>query len=221
MKYNCEVPAIRDQSEALEDVFIKRIVSLRLSKTTYTTRINTFALMAYQYVKALHFIFIVTWFAGMFYLPRLFIYNTEAKEKDPAVRDALQQQFRIMMKRLWYGITWPSAVLTLIFGPWMWYLYSTFNVLPQWLFIKLLFVLGLYAYHISLHIIFKQQVNGIFKYSSQQLRIWNEVATIFLVAIVMLATVKESMSFVWGIVGLIGFIVVLMSAIRIYKTLRR
>lgn len=176
--------------------------------------------MTYQYVKALHIIFIVTWFAGMFYLPRLFIYNTEANEKEPAVRVALQSQFRIMMKRLWYGITWPSAILTLIFGPWMWYLYSTFNVLPQWLFIKLLFVLGLYAYHFSLHYIFKQQMKGVHKYSSQQLRIWNEVATIFLVAIVMLATVKESMSFVWGIIGLIGFIVVLMSAIRIYKTLR-
>jgi protoporphyrinogen IX oxidase len=176
--------------------------------------------MTYQYVKALHIIFIVTWFAGMFYLPRLFIYNTEAKAKDPAVREALQAQFRIMMKRLWYGITWPSAVLTLIFGPWMWYLYSTFNVLPQWLFIKLLFVLGLFAYHLSLHAIFKQQVNGVLKYTSQQLRIWNEVATIFLVAIVMLATVKDSMSFVWGLVGLVGFIIVLMSAIRIYKAVR-
>ena len=177
--------------------------------------------MTYQYIKALHIIFIVTWFAGMFYLPRLFIYHTEANDKDPAVRAALQEQFRVMMKRLWYGITWPSAVITLILGPWTWYLYSTFHVLPQWLFIKLMFVLGLYVYHFTLHIIFKQQVNGIFKYSSQQLRIWNEVATIFLVAIVMLATVKESMSFVWGLVGLLGFILVLFSAIRIYKTLRK
>ena len=177
--------------------------------------------MTYQYVKALHIIFIVTWFAGMFYLPRLFIYNTEAASKEPAVRDALQEQFRVMMRRLWYGITWPSAILTLIFGPWMWYLYSTFNVLAQWLLVKLLFVLGLYAYHFTLHVIFKQQVNGVLKYSSQQLRIWNEVATIFLVAIVMLATVKESMSFVWGLVGLTAFIVVLMSAIRIYKALRK
>ena len=177
--------------------------------------------MTYQYVKALHIIFIVTWFAGMFYLPRLFIYNTEANEKETVVKDALQQQFGIMMKRLWYGITWPSAVLTLVFGPWMWYLYSTFNVLPRWLLVKLVFVIGLYVYHISLHVIYAQQVKGIFRYSSQQLRIWNEVATNFLVAIVMLATVKESMSFVWGITGLIGFIVVLMSAIRIYKILRQ
>ncbi len=176
--------------------------------------------MTYQYVKELHIIFIVTWFAGIFYIPRLFIYNTEANEKDPVVKAALQEQFRIMMKRLWYGITWPSAILTLIFGPWMWYLYTGFNDLPDWLFVKLLFVLGLYAYHLSLHQLFLEQVKGVFKYSSQKLRIWNEVATIFLFAIVILATVKDSMSWVWGLIGLISFIVVLMSAIKIYKVMR-
>lgn len=177
--------------------------------------------MEYQYVKALHIIFIVTWFAGMFYIPRLFIYNTEANEKDAAAKAVLQDQFRIMMKRLWYGITWPSAILTLIFGPWMWYLYTGFKGLPDWLFVKLLFVLGLYAYHLSLHQLFLQQMNGIFKYSSQKLRIWNEVATIFLIAIVILATVKDSMSWIWGLVGLIAFIIVLMSAIKIYKAIRQ
>jgi protoporphyrinogen IX oxidase len=178
--------------------------------------------MTYQYIKALHIIFIVTWFAGMFYIPRLFIYNTEANTKAPEVRIALQEQFKIMMKRLWYGITWPSAILTLIFGPWMWYLYTNgFRFLPDWLFVKLLFVLGLYAYHLTLHHLLQQQLRGVFTYSAQKLRIWNEVATIFLVAIVMLATVKESLSFIWGLVGLLGFIIVLMSAIRIYKNLRK
>lgn len=177
--------------------------------------------MQYQYVKALHIIFIVTWFAGMFYIPRLFIYNTEANNKPTEVKAALQEQFRIMMKRLWYGITWPSAILTLIFGPWMWYLYTGFNGLPDWLFVKLLFVLGLYAYHMTLHQLLQQQVKGVFRYSSQQLRIWNEVATIFLVAIVILATVKDSMSWAWGLIGLVALIVLLMSAIRIYKILRK
>jgi putative membrane protein len=171
----------------------------------------------YFYIKALHIIFIVTWFAGMFYMPRLFIYNVEAATKPEAVREALREQFGVMMKRLWYGITWPSAVLTLILGTTTWYL---LGVTPQWLVIKLVFVVGLYAYHISLHVIFKQQQQGIFKYSSQQLRIWNEVATIFLVAIVMLVVVKQSLSFVWGITGLLLFVIVLMSAIKIYKYLR-
>jgi putative membrane protein len=171
----------------------------------------------YLYVKALHIIFIVTWFAGMFYMPRLFIYNTEAQEKDEVEKSILQKQFTIMMTRLWYGITWPSAILTLIFGPWMWLM---LDALPLWLHIKLTFVLFLYGYHFSLHRIYKQQLQGLFKYTSQQLRIWNEVATIFLVAIVMLATVKQGLSAVWGIAGLLLFVIVLMSAIKIYKIIR-
>ncbi|HET9057756.1 MAG TPA: CopD family protein [Chitinophagaceae bacterium] len=178
----------------------------------------------YSYIKALHIIFVVTWFAGLFYFPRLFIYNTEANEKPQAAKEALQQQFAIMMKRLWYGITWPSAILTLVFGIVVMLNGNWNNIVfkpeGKWLLIKLIFVVFLYAYHLSLHKIFKQQIEGIFKYSSQQLRIWNEVATIFLIAIVMLATVKQSMSFIWGLIGLILFIALLMSAIRVYKILR-
>jgi putative membrane protein len=172
----------------------------------------------YEYIKALHIVFIVTWFSGMFYIVRLFIYNTEANEKPDPEKSVLQKQFGIMIKRLWFGITWPSAVLTLIFGPWMWYMIAS---LPSWLAIKLCFVLGLYIYHFTLHAIYKQQSKGIFKFSSMQLRIWNEVATIFLIAIVMLAVVKQSMSWFWGLTGLLLFIVLLMSAIRIYKMIRK
>src|SRR6478609_4446375 len=181
--------------------------------------------MGYQYLKALHIIFVVTWFAGMFYMPRLFIYNTEANEREEPVKTALRQQFSIMMKRLWFGITWPSAMLTLVlglavlhFGGWDKIL---FTPEASWLLVKLCFVLLLYGYHFSLHAIYKQQLGGVFKYSSQQLRIWNEVATIFLVAIVMLATVKQSISFIWGITGLVCFVVILLSAIKIYKAIRQ
>ena len=153
----------------------------------------------------------------MFYIVRLFIYNTEAGEKDELEKSILRKQFTIMIKRLWFGITWPSAILTLIFGPLVWW---QLGVLPGWLLIKLFFVVGLYAYHFTLHGIYKQQMNGVFRYSSQNLRIWNEIATIFLVAIVMLATVKQNMSVVWGLAGLIGFVIVLMSAIKIYKNIR-
>lgn len=171
----------------------------------------------YFYVKAIHIIFIVTWFAGMFYLPRLFIYNTEANEKPEPDRSILQQQFTIMIKRLWLGITWPSAILTVIFGAWMGWLYGS---IPQWLAIKLVFVSALYAYHFTLQKIYTEQLKGIFRFSSTQLRIWNEIATILLVAIVMLVTVKQSMSLVWGLIGLVLFILLLMSAIRIYKLIR-
>lgn len=177
------------------------------------------------YIKALHIIFIVTWFAGMFYMPRLFIYNTEAGKKSPEVRDALREQFTIMMKRLWFGITWPSAILTLIFGPWLLietgYWHYIFESPFRWLLLKLIFVAGLYGYHFSLHYILKQQGRGIFNYSSQKLRLWNELATVFLIAIVMLVVVKQEMSLVWGLLGLLAFILLLMSAIRVYKVLRK
>ena len=178
----------------------------------------------YFYLKALHIIFIVTWFAGMFYIVRLFIYNTEANERAEPDKSILQKQFSVMIKRLWLGITWPSAILTLILGPWVMLNGNWDKILlndsGRWLLIKLCFVVLLYVYHFSLHAIYKQQATGIFKYSSQQLRIWNEVATLFLIPIVMLATVKQSINWVWGLAVLIGLVIVLMSAIRIYKALR-
>ncbi len=172
----------------------------------------------YLYVKALHIIFIVTWFSGLFYIVRLFVYNREAMDKPEPEKSILSKQYAIMIKRLWYGITWPSAILTLVFGLWIWHLYGS---LPMWLAIKLFFVAGLFLYHLSLHTIFSQQQKGVFKYSSQQLRIWNEVATIFLVAIVMLVVVKQNMSWLWGIIGLLLFVVLLMTAIKIYKAVRK
>lgn len=172
----------------------------------------------YNYVKALHIIFIVTWFSGLFYIVRLFIYNTEAGNKEAVEKDILRRQFTIMIQRLWFGITWPSAVLTLVFGSWMLYLYGS---LPTWLIIKLVFVVALFLYHLSIQKIFTQHVKGIFKYSSQQLRIWNEVATVFLIMIVMLVVVKQGMSVLWGTIGLFIFSAVLMMAIRIYKFHRK
>lgn len=176
----------------------------------------------YPYLVALHIIFIVTWFSGMFYIVRLFIYTAEANEKEGAEREILLKQYKIMSKRLWFGITWPSAILTLIFGPlvmWKGGWLANFGQ-QHWLHIKLLFVVLLYIYFFSLHKIYQQQQQGIFKISPQKLRIWNEAATVFLVAIVMLAVVKNSMSWLWGLLGLVVFMILLMAAIKIYKNLR-
>jgi putative membrane protein len=172
----------------------------------------------YFYVKALHIIFIVTWFSGLFYIVRLFVYNAEANEKAEPERSILFKQFGIMQKRLWYGITWPSAILTLIFGTWIGILYGS---LPAWLLVKLFFVAGLFSYHLILNSIFRQQQKQNFRWNSQQLRIWNEVATIFLVAIVMLAVVKQLLSVAWGIAVLVLFAALLMLAVRIYKRMRK
>ena len=154
----------------------------------------------------------------MFYIVRLFIYNTEAQGKELLEKQILTKQFNIMINRLWFIITWPSAILTLIFGGWMAYLYGS---IPTWLWVKLALVAGLYAYHFTLHKIYKDQANRIFRYTSQQLRMWNEVSTIFLFAIVMLVSVKQGMSVVWGLSGLVAFMAILLAAIRIYKGLRK
>ncbi|MGJ7031219.1 CopD family protein [Niabella hirudinis] len=180
--------------------------------------------MAYLYLKAVHIIFVVTWFAGLFYMPRLFIYNVEAHTQPQAERDLLHRQFVKMMRPLWYGITWPSAIITLIMGVSVLlkggWIQGLFKPEGFWLLLKLILVLFLYAYHYSLHRIFKQQVAGIYRYSSDQLRMWNEVATIFLVAIVMLVVVKKEISVIWGLVGMVLLIFILMLAIRIYKRVR-
>lgn len=172
----------------------------------------------YLYLKALHIVFIVTWFSGMFYIVRLFIYNTEANGKEDPEKKILQDQFSLMIRRLWLGITWPSALLTLILGLSLLHLLGG---VPDWLLVKLFFVAALFLYHISLHYIYLQQSKGIFSFTSMQLRIWNEVATVFLVAIAMLAVVKNSLSWVWGLAGLLALMVVLLGAIRIYKMLRK
>ena len=177
-----------------------------------------------MYLKAIHIIFIVTWFAGLFYMPRLFIYNTEAEQKPKEERLILHAQFELMMRRLWSGITIPSGLVTLIIGPVLMFQEGWDKLVltdaGRWLFIKLIFVLLLYIYFYSLHRIFLQQMAGIYKYSSQQLRIWNEVSTVFLIAITMLAVVKQSISLVWGLVGLLLLIILLMIAINIYKKIR-
>jgi putative membrane protein len=174
--------------------------------------------MEFAIIKSLHIIFVVTWFSGLFYIVRLFIYRREAQDKPEPEKSILDKQFAIMSSRLWFGITWPSAVLTLIFGSWMFYLYAS---LPSWLILKLVSVAALYVYHFTLQRIFVQQKNGVFKWSSAQLRMWNELATLFLFSIVFLVIVKEQIGFIYGLAGLIILALVLYIAIKIYKRNRR
>lgn len=175
--------------------------------------------MTYLYVKSLHIIFVVTWFAGLFYMVRLFIYTTEAHLKEEPERSILIKQLMLMQTRLWYIIAWPSAILTLIFGFWLLYLLNAW--LQPWMHLKLLFVVGLALYHLICGRIHKQMKTGVFKYSSTKLRIWNEVATLFLVAIVFIVVMKSTLSWVWGLLGLVIIGVLLMMGIKLYKKLRK
>jgi putative membrane protein len=173
----------------------------------------------YNYIKALHLIFIVTWFAGLFYIVRLFVYQIEAFSKPSPDKEILGVQLAIMSKRLWFIITWPSAILTLIFAPLL--LFLNHRLLEQpWMIVKLVFVVLLYLYHLKCHQIFKQLQNGIIKYSTNYMRIFNEGATVILFSVIFLVVVRDGITWIYGVLGIISFSIILMVLFKIYKRYR-
>ena len=175
--------------------------------------------MLYQYVLAIHIIFVVCWFAGLFYIVRLFIYHTEAQELPEPNRTILSKQYEIMESRLWNIITVPSMILTVLAGATMLYLVPAWLHQP-WMHIKLTFVVLLLVYHFMCQAKIKQMRYGLFVWSSTRLRIWNEVATILLFAIVFLAVLKDSLSWIYGSVGIVLISMMIMSGVKIYKYYR-
>ncbi len=173
----------------------------------------------YPYILSIHIIFVVCWMAGLFYMVRLFIYHTEAQQKPEPDRKILSDQFEIMERKLWYIITVPSMVLVLAAGITMLILVPGWLQQP-WMHIKLTFVVGLVVYHYICQNKMKQMAKGIYTWTSTQLRIWNEVATIFLFAIVFLAVLKNSISWIYGVVGIVLLSLILMSGVKIYKYYR-
>jgi putative membrane protein len=173
----------------------------------------------YNYFKALHLIFVITWFAGLFYMPRLFIYWIEAQDKSDLEKDILTRQFQLMAKRLWYIITWPSAVLAVAFALLLIYLMPQW-LTESWMLIKLIFVLVLVLYHFKTHQLLKQMQNNVFQYSANFMRFWNEGATLLLFAIVFLAILKSAFHWVFGVIGLVALGGLLFLGIRLYKSYR-
>ena len=181
-------------------------------------RVNS-SLFVYNYILSIHIIFVVCWMAGLFYMVRLFIYHTEAQDKPQPDRKILSGQFEIMERKLWYIITVPSMWIVLAAGTTMIFLIPAWLQQP-WLQIKLAFVAGLVVYHFICQHKMKQMAKGIFNWTSTQLRIWNEVATIFLFAIVFLAVLKDGVNWIFGLIGIVVLSMILMSAVKIYKYYR-
>ncbi|MGJ8737460.1 CopD family protein, partial [Zobellia laminariae] len=173
----------------------------------------------YQYIKALHLIFVITWFAGLFYIPRLFIYHIEAAAKSSPEKEILTKQLKLMTKRLWFIITWPSAVLATGFGIWLLILTPVWLQQP-WMHVKLAFVVLLIIYHLKSHQIFKQLQRDEVKYSSKFMRIYNEGATIILFAVVFLVILKSAFNWIFGVIGIIVLGILLMLGIKLYKRIR-
>ena len=176
-------------------------------------------MMINLYIKAAHIIFVVTWFAGLFYIVRLFIYHVEAEEKEDNQKRILQDQFKIMEQRLWNFITAPSMIITLGTGLWLAFSYNYFQA--GWMHLKLALVILLLIYHFLCLRILRQLRRGEIKFTSTQLRMWNEIATLLLVAIVFTIVVKSGISIVYGLVGLVLLSLVMMTALKMYKKFRK
>lgn len=136
------------------------------------------------YVKAFHIIAMVAWFAGLFYLPRLFVYHADTQD------ETSNERFKIMERRLYYGITWPAALLTTVLGLWLLSYNPNYYLKAGWMHAKLTLVLILWGYHLlcgHYRNVFAQDKN---QKSSRFFRIYNEMPTLLLVGIVLLVVVK-------------------------------
>ncbi len=133
-------------------------------------------------VKSLHIVFMVTWFAGIFYLPRLFVYHAQTEDRISIDR------FKIMERKLYWGIATPGAVLTIVFGLWLWL--GWFRGAGGWLHAKLALVAALAAYHVwcgKLMLDFRRERN---RRSHVWYRWFNEVPVVILIAIILLVVFK-------------------------------
>lgn len=173
----------------------------------------------YFVFKALHIITVVTWFAGLFYLPRLFVYFSEAESKPTEARLILQEQFKIMQRRLLFGITIPSSILAPTFAGFM---LSDWNIKETpWLRIKLWLVVLLYLYQFFLHYIYLRQKKGEYYLTGNQLRFINELPTLLLVAIIFLVVMKDTLYLPYALVGIVVLAIAIVIGIKCYKFIRK
>lgn len=173
----------------------------------------------YNYIKSLHLIFVITWFAGLFYIPRLFVYHIEASHKPSPEKEILETQLKLMAKRLWTIITWPSAILAIFFAIWLLIL-SPFWLQQEWMQVKLVFVGLLIAYHLKTHHYYKQLQRDEVRKTSNFMRLWNEGATFILFAVVFLVLLKNALNWIFGVIGIFILGILLMLGFKIYKRIR-
>lgn len=173
----------------------------------------------YSYILSVHIIFVVSWMAGLFYTVRLFIYHTEANQRPQMEKEILQSEFAKIEGRLWNIITTPAMYLTVLAGLSMLYVNSSL-LETDWMAVKLGFVVLLIIYHFICQRILVELRSGKFRFTSTQLRFWNEVATILLVAIVFTVILKSAVDWVYGLIGLLVFSAVIMLAVKWYKGYR-
>ncbi len=176
--------------------------------------------MAYYWFKAFHIVGITAWFAGMFYLPRLFVYHAEAAEQPEPAQSILKAQYQIMEKRLYSIIMTPALVLTVAMGG------CLISTEPQilsdrWIQVKLFCVAILVAYHFFCSRIMKRFAADDCEMTGQQFRWFNEFPTVFFVIVVMLAVFKNSFPTSAASWSIFAMIVAMAAIIQLYARKRR
>lgn len=176
--------------------------------------------MIYLISKSIHIIGVVSWFAGLFYLVRLFVYFREAADLPEDEKRILQNQYEIMIRRLYQIITTPAMVITLAAGITM--LGMNPDLLSQpWMVAKLALVASLLVYHWYCGRIVRHLHDNTIKWQPFRFRLFNEVATILLVSIVFLVVMKNTFNALYGLIGFIIFAIVLFAAASWYKSRRK
>lgn len=175
--------------------------------------------MAYLWLKAFHIIGVVAWFAGLFYLVRLFVYHVEAAGRPEPERAVLQPQFALMERRLYRIITRPAMVLTLATAAGMLALQPAW-LGDWWLWVKTGLVAGLLLYHLLCGRIMNRLEVGAGDWTSQQLRALNELPTLFLIVVVLLAVFKDGLPLLGTALVLLGTATLFAIAIRLYARAR-
>ncbi len=157
--------------------------------------------MIYLTLKSLHLISIVTWFAGLFYLGRLFVYHKEIEDKPQEECNTLHKQFAIMERRLWKAITQPSMVIALSCGVALAWLSQSWTT--TWLLTKICLVAILVAYHFFCDKIRLELESGSCSWSGRSLRLFNEVPSVLLIGIVVVVVFKDALTW-WALLGIIA-----------------
>lgn len=173
----------------------------------------------YRFFLAVHVVFVISWMAGLFYILSLFIYHTEANAKEEPERSILIAQFTKMEATVWKIIATPAMIIAVLAGSLMLYTHP-YLLQFDWMLVKLGFVVGLLVYHFVCQRMMKQLRTGIYKLNSMKLRLWRELATIFMVAIVFIVILKNAVDWIYGLVGIMGLALVIMMGVKFYKKIR-
>lgn len=178
-------------------------------------------LSAIYIFKIVHIIGFVAWFAGLFYLVRMFVYHTEAYDYDQPKQDILRAQFNLMESRVYTIICNPAMMITWTFGLLMIFTYGyEWFAINTWLHFKIAILILMTIYHLYCKRLIKKLENGKTGFSSIQFRLFNEIPTLFLIIITSIAVFKNGTNPIILLASIAGVIVVLVAITKLYKRIR-